>query len=399
MWQTFKNLYHLFSSIVAIVWFGNPARELTIIGVTGTDGKTTTCNLIYHILKESGKSVALISTIGAIINGKTYNTGFHVTTPDSFALQSYLKKAKEAGARYIVLEVTSHALDQNRAYGIPFRLGVLTNVTHEHLDYHKTYDKYLSAKVKLLHMTNTVILNKEDDSFEKVKKSLQKRVDSRMITYGIRVGDITKETFSALKTKLPGEYNMSNILASATACLELGLTKQEIVKAVATFASPKGRTEVVYQDNFSVMIDFAHTPNALKQLLTTLGKMKEGGRLIHIFGSAGERDKTKRPMMGEVSSSFADVIILTAEDPRSESVSDICQEIQKGIIKVGDVPEVIIRENRQEAIDYAISIAKKYDLIVITGKGHEESINYGKGEVAWTDHEGVKLALAKQYEA
>lgn len=369
---------------------------MTVIGVTGTDGKTTTVSLLFHILKEDGKRVALISTVGAMIGDSQYNTGFHVTTPDSRLIQSYIKKSKNAGCTHLILEVTSHALDQHRAYGIPFEIGVLTNITHEHLDYHKTYRNYVVAKSRLIQSANIGIINKDDTSYPLVAKLLKGK--KRIITYGMTDADYTRKTIGSFKTNLIGDYNLYNILAATAVSDQLGISMDNIKKSVETFTLPKGRTEVVYRDEFTVMIDFAHTPNAFKQLLSTLKKTKNRGKIIHVFGSAGLRDGSKRPFMGEIASEFDDCIIITAEDPRSEPVDKIIGEIASGIIQLKDYPKVYKISDRQAAIDFAISIAGKRDIVVVTGKGHEESMNLGKGEIAWSDHEAVKKAIAKRYE-
>lgn len=395
MWQDIKNIYHLFKAILANFFYGFPAKNLTVIGVTGTDGKTTTANLIYHILNKAGHKAAVISTVSAIIDGKEYDTGFHVTTPSSFMVQSYLKKAKEAGVKYVVLEVTSHALDQYRVWGIPFKIGVLTNVTHEHLDYHGTYEEYLNSKLKLLEMAEVAVVNREDESYERISKLKSKK----FITYGLNSeSDINPKAFS-FKTKLMGNYNKYNILAAVAVCRELGVSDDVTRDAVASFTPPKGRAEVVYDKDFTVMIDFAHTPNSLKNILKTVKEeLRRDSRLIHVFGSAGDRDRKKRPEMGKISSEFADVIVLTSEDPRGESAEKIMQEIASGCVKVSPFNKVRPYQvykisDRQDAIAQAILMAKEGDVVVVTGKGHERSMNFGKGEVSWSDEEAVRKAL------
>lgn len=398
MWQTAKNYYHLVQSLLGKMWYRVDTKGITFIGVTGTDGKTTTSNLLYHILKESGRETALVSTISAVIGKKTLDTGFHVTTPSPFALQSYIKKAKEKGADYIVLEVTSHALDQYRVFGIPFRLGVLTNITNEHLDYHKTYENYVRAKVKLLLSSQTAIINRDDGSYEPVQKRLQeKKYAGKVVTYGLHdKADITPTVFP-FKTKLIGEFNKYNILAAVGAALELGVENDAIKKAIASFIPPEGRTEIVHEGEFTVMIDFAHTPNSITQILRTIKEeMQPAGRIIHVFGSAGERDHTKREAMGKASATYADSIMLTAEDPRSESVEEINSQILKGIDSVAkDRKEVAVQSipDRAEAIKKAVQLARPGDVVILTGKGHEKSMNLGQGEIPWSEHEAVREAL------
>ncbi len=392
MWQDLKNIYHLLVACLANVCYGFPSRKFIVIGVTGTDGKTTTTSLIYHILQTSGKKTLMISSVGAIIDGKEYDVGFHVTTPSSFALQKFLKQAADAGLRYLVLEVTSHALDQYRVFGIHFNVGVLTNVTHEHLDYHKTYGEYVKTKAKLLNMSKVAITNRDDKSFALLSAKL-KVESSKLRTYGLgKNADINPYNFP-FSTTLFGEFNKYNILAAVSACKALGIKDSEIRNGIKSFKPPKGREDIVYKNNFSVMIDFAHTPNAFEVILKDL-RASVKGRIIHVFGSAGARDATKRPLMGKISSKYADIVILTAEDPRKEPVEKISEEIEAGImnheLRKKDVLNI---PDRKKAIETAIKMAKKGDFVLITGKSHEKSMNYGNGEEPWDEYETVRSAL------
>ncbi len=388
MWQKAKNVYHLFQAILANILYGFPARSMTVVGITGTDGKTTTTNLIYHILKTSAQKVAMISTISAVINGREFDTGFHVSTPNSFALQSYLKKAKEADCSYVVLEVTSHGLDQNRVWGIPFSVGVLTNITQEHLDYHKTFTNYVKAKAKLLTSSRKVILNRDDASYNKVLPYLHKK---SITTYGMKMNaDINPLTFP-FGTKLIGDYNRYNCLATIAACQALNINDEGIRKGIESFTLPKGRLAVVYQNAFTIIVDFAHTPNSIEQVLKAVKKeMLKDGRIIHIFGAAGERDRAKRSVMGKMSARYADLIILTAEDPRSESAERIIEDIAKGIPQTLPLEKI---PDRMKAIRRGVELARKDDIVIVTGKGHEQSMNFGAGEVKWSDTEAVEKAL------
>jgi len=393
MLQRLKNHYHLGRAVIATIQHGFPSRNLVIIGVTGTDGKTTTAKYIFNVLQESGKKAALISTISALIDEKEYQTGFHVTTPGSGAVQAYLKKAKKAGVTHVVLEVTSHALDQNRVFGIPFTIGVLTNISHEHLDYHKTMDHYVKTKFKLLRKAKIAVVNIDDESYQKVTNSKYKIDKRKIITYGLgKDANINPHVF-AFQTKLPGKFNQYNALAAIAVGKTLSLSEEKIRKAISTTLPPKGRAEVLYKKDFTVMVDFAHTPNAVKNILQTVKDEIGGkGRIIHVFGSAGERDRSKRPAMGKTSAKFAEILILTAEDPRKETVEIINRAIRSGIDRKREVMEI---PDRQEAISHAIAIAKKGDFVVITGKGHEQSMNVGHGEEPWSDQEAVLKALEK----
>lgn len=351
--QKLKNIYHLFQAILANIIYGFPSRKLKVIGITGTDGKTTTTHLIAHILKTAGKKVSFVSSVVA--------SGFHVTTPSPFALQKLLKQSVDNHDEYFVLETTSHALDQNRVWGINYEIGVITNITHEHLDYHKTYENYAKTKLKLLKMAKIGIKN-------------------------------TGKIASIIK-KIPNltKFNQYNYSTAYTVCQELGLSDEIILKAMKSFQLPKGRLDLVYDKDFKVIIDFAHTPNALLQLLPEIRKkyLQQSRRLIHVFGSAGLRDFTKRSLMGEASDKFSDIIILTEEDYRIEDLEKICQQIASGI---KDKNYQIIPD-RQQAINQAIKVAKKNDVVVITGKGHESSLCRGKIEYPWDEYEAVKKAL------
>ncbi|PIP14948.1 hypothetical protein COW98_01410 [Candidatus Roizmanbacteria bacterium CG22_combo_CG10-13_8_21_14_all_35_9] len=377
--QKLKNIYHLFQAIIANIYYGFPSRRLKVIGVTGTDGKTTTIHLIYHILKFAGYKASMISSVYAIVGNKEYDTGFHVTTPSSFFIQKMLKTSVDHEDKYFVLETTSHALDQNRVWGIRYEIGVITNITHEHLDYHKTYEKYVMTKVKLLKMARISIVNKDDESYKEVKseKLKVKSYNSKFKSLD-KLEDITK-------------FNQYNYSAAYTVCKVLGLTDKQILEGMKTFKLPKGRLDVVYDKDFKVIIDFAHTPNAFENLLPELRKMflKKEGRLIHVFGSAGLRDVTKRPLMGEVSSRYSDYIILTEEDYRTEKPEVICQQIASGI---NNKPYKMII-NREQAINKAIGMAKTGDVVVLTGKAHEKSLCRGKTEVPWDEYEAINKAI------
>ncbi len=386
-----KNFYHKINASISNLIYFFPGKKLKVIGVTGTDGKTTTVNLIYHILKENNKSVSMLTSIGAVVGSVKYDTGFHVTTPSSYMLQKLLRKAVKEKSEYFVLEVTSHALDQYRVLGIPFSIGIITNVTSEHLDYHKTFDNYLRTKEKLLKMSEVAVVNKDDASYTLFSVSKNQKSNSNWITYGFSdSSDVNLNNFYFESKNLLGDFNKYNVLAAVACCRKLGLLDNEIRSALKTFKMPLGRVDFVYQNDYSVIIDFAHTPNAFEQLLSSLRKTTNG-RIIHVFGSAGERDHAKRPFMGEISSKYADILFLTAEDPRSEDVEKIIDDIQAGIKKKD--AKVFKLVDRKDAIEAAVEMAGKNDMVVITGKAHEKSMTYGSEETPWDEYKVVMDAI------
>lgn len=404
MIQDLKNLYHLLVALAAALFFRFPARNLKVIGVTGTDGKTTTASLIYHILKVAGKKASLITSVWAQIRQETYDTGFHVTTPDPWQVQRFLRQAAKAGSEYVVLEVTSHALDQNRVAFCNFLVGVLTNVTHEHLDYHKTYENYVATKAKLLKMAKVAIVNRDDSSYRYISSTFPRQrrgspkaavPSSQLITYGIKnEADFTPKKFP-FKTKLLGEFNRYNVLAAIACAKFLGIPDKPVKEAILSFKPPVGRLEEVVNQPFKVIIDFAHTPNALENALKTI-RPHTKGKIIAVFGCAGQRDWQKRPLMGEISTRLADYTVITAEDPRMEDLGKIMEQIAQGCRQGGGAEGKTYFKvaGRQEAINFAIQkLAKVGDLVIICGKAHEKSMCFGKKEYPWSDHEAVKKAL------
>lgn len=366
---------------IASAFFGHPSRKLKVIGVTGTDGKTTASYLIYHLLTKSGKKVGLVSTIAAKIGEKEYETGLHVTSPDPILLQKLLAEMVKEGCEYAVIEVTSHGIDQKRIEGTKIEVGVLTNITPEHLDYHETFEAYRNTKLAFLQTAkNFVVLNKENNSFAYLKEKLKGK---RIVSYGR-----DKEIAGIL----PGVYNELNAAAALGVIENLGVSKKEAINALYSFELPRGRLQKVdLGQPFDVYIDFAHTPNALENVLSFL-REETGGKLITVFGCAGERDASKRPKMAEISTRIADFSIFTAEDPRSEEVEEILTQMAKGIknihAKYLKIPE------RGEAIFYALNnVIQKGDTVVICGKGHEKSMAYNHTEYPWSDYEAAEMAL------
>lgn len=389
-------LFHFPLAFLAVLFYRYPARHLKVIGVTGTDGKTTTANIIHHLLVMAGKKAALVSTISAKIGRKEISTGFHITSPHPWKLQRLLREIADKGYQFVVLEATSHGLDQHRLFGSNFNVGVITNVTHEHLDYHRTYQRYLQAKAKLFRGVKLAILNRDDDSFGYLKSRVSKL--AKIVTYGIKnQADFTPQTFK-FKTLLPGEYNQYNCLAAMAAVSSLGVAAEKIRKGMVSFKGLTGRMEAIDEgQDFKVYVDFAHTPNALENVLATL-KQEKKGKLLVVFGSAGERDKEKRPKMGEIAAQLADSAILTAEDPRTEDVNEIIDQISQGCQKAGGVEGKTFYRipDRTKAIQFAIKKAEKGDIVVIGGKGHEKSLCFGRTEYPWSDQEVARKALKKR---
>ncbi|MBI2600910.1 UDP-N-acetylmuramoyl-L-alanyl-D-glutamate--2,6-diaminopimelate ligase [Candidatus Daviesbacteria bacterium] len=388
-----NNFWHLPKAILANLVYGFPSKKLKVIGVTGTDGKTTTVNMIYCILKNAGKKVSMVSTINAEIAGKSYDTGFHVSSPDSFTVQSFAKKAKDHKDEFLILEVTSHALDQYRFWGINFDIGVITNITHDHLDYHKSWENYFLTKAKLIKGVRVAVINKDEKHFNRLSKFINP--NSKILSFGFSPkADFNPKSFS-LNLKLIGEYNILNGLAAAAVCASEQVSTSAIKSALPSFVNLKGRMEEIKNSKgIKIIIDFASTPNSLEQALKALRRLTKG-KLISIFGSASERDFKKRPLMGQASAKYADITILTDEDPRFEDRYKIIDEIAAGVYKIKGKKNIKLfkQPDRQEAIKLGISLAKKGDLVGIFGKGHEKSISFKGQEIPWSDEEAVQKAL------
>jgi UDP-N-acetylmuramoyl-L-alanyl-D-glutamate--2,6-diaminopimelate ligase len=410
--------------LISAAWFGFPSRRLVLIGVTGTDGKTTTVNLIFGILKKAGLRAGMISTVGALIGGLEMDTGYHVTTPDSPALQGYLAQMAGAGLTHCVLEATSHGLAQQRVAGCDFDVAAVTNITHEHLDYHGTFEAYRTVKaglfsslgktaVKPSGAARLAVLNADDPSFE----YLRDRTSVPVATYGLRKqADCTASEIGQtesgvtlklriggreypLASRLQGAYNASNILAAvAVSVCGLGLDPQAAVEGVAGTPGVPGRMERIdLGQNFLAVVDFAHTPNALRNALQAARAMTRK-RVIAVFGSAGLRDREKRRLLSEAGMELADVVVLTAEDPRTEAVDEILAEMAAGAVSAGgDEGKTFFRiPDRAEALRFAVRTAHEGDLVMACGKGHEQSMCFGEEEYPWDDRLAMRAALAER---
>jgi UDP-N-acetylmuramoyl-L-alanyl-D-glutamate--2,6-diaminopimelate ligase len=432
---------------LAAAFYDWPGRKLTVIGVTGTDGKTTTCNLIYHILVAAGLKAGMISTVNAVIGDEVLDTGFHVTTPDAHDVQRYLAKMVDAGLTHVVLETTSHGWAQHRVDACEFDIGVITNITHEHLDEHGSYENYRAAKARLFSSLERTqpkswgnprlaILNRDDQSFDFLNDFMK----VNKITYGLNDGkdvqavdieyhpggmrfDVKYNGLRVdIKINLVGQYNVSNCLAALSATVfGLGIKADIVAKGIANLPGIPGRMEVIDMgQDFAAIVDFAHTPNALKvtletarEMLTTenteitekldqdsvnsVRSMVKKPRIIAVFGSAGLRDKEKRRMMAETSAELADLTVLTAEDPRTESLNGILDEMAAGArSRGGREGETFWRvPDRGEAIKFALRLARPGDIVLACGKGHEQSMCFGKVEYPWDDRIAMRAALAE----
>lgn len=447
MLRRFKNFYHKFQALLANIYYLFPSRKLKIIGVTGTDGKTTTVAMIYHVLKVAKVKVGMISTIEVLIGNKSYDSGFHVTTPEPWQLPKYLHLMRKEGVKFVIIEATSNGLEQNRLFGIKFDSSAITNIKEDHLDYHHTWENYAEAKFRLLQQTKDhglAVMNLDDS---KAAKWLQR--ESRILPQTLYAKWVTKKSlqnkqltregikfdYKGVNFRVPilGDYNFENVLQVIGVC-ERYLDLENIREALLSFNSPEGRMQLMQVEPFVVIVDFAHTPEALRKALQSVEKLKHAkkNRIITVFGCAGQRDKGRR-RMGEISAQYSDITILTAEDPRDEELGDINNEVfsyaekKNGVlverftnhdaygirdlkdikakvalvVKNQDKPFLAFDENsirsREDAIELALRLANSDDIVFITGKGHEKSMAFGKQlkEYAWSDQKVVNRKLKK----
>lgn len=395
-----KRPYHFFKTglakgLPAIIKYGFPNRKLKIIAITGTDGKTTSSTLLYHILKESGKKVALISTVAAYIDGEKIDTGFHVTSPSPDQLFAFMRKMLKSKVEYLVLEFTSQGAYQYRLFGIHPLIAGITNVDQDHFDYHLNYQNYLEAKATIMKKAKTVVLNADDQSYYRLKKFFPSN-KYHVLEYGQETA-LGSKIENAIKERFPEAFNQSNAKLVSTIALELGLEKADISQALASFEGVPGRMQFINNDrNFKIVVDFAHTPQGLRSALTALRalmkKEKMPGNLIAVYGCAGLRDAIKRPMMGQIGVELADLLVFTAEDPRTEDIWSIIRQMKEALTDGHD--KILSIPDRQTAINFAIQkLAKKGDLVAVFGKGPEQSMCYGETETPWSDEEAVKKAL------
>lgn len=367
-------------SLIASKYYDFPARKLKLIGITGTKGKTTTAYMIRDILNASGKKTGMIGTI--------YNTYGNVcieasrTSPESLDLQKLLKDMVDAQMEYVVMEVSSHSLVLDRVYGLHFAIGIFTNLSQEHLDFHGTMDNYLLAKSKLFEMCDFALVNGDDIHTPRLKKMIKCKTatfgldnavnitasDVRINNNNVEFKMYVNKMLETIVINIPGRFTVYNALAAIGTCSLLGAQMDAILLALSNIKVP-GRSEIIdVQKTFTVMVDYAHNPSSLEAILSSIKKYVKG-RIICVFGCGGNRDKEKRPMMGEISGRLADFTVITTDNPRNEDPSIIMKEIEDGVKKTKGLYKII--ENRKDAIAFAMRIAWKNDLVLIAGKGHE----------------------------
>jgi UDP-N-acetylmuramoyl-L-alanyl-D-glutamate--2,6-diaminopimelate ligase len=391
-----------FGHLVEAVFFnainGFPARSLKVIGVTGTNGKTSTAFLIHSMMHDAGYKVGLMTTVGFGVEPPIKSQAQHVTNVSPPELMKRLKWMKKQNVEWLILETTSHALVQNRVWGVPYSVAVMTNVTHEHLDYHKTFERYRDAKRKLFKLANrnkkglrTGIINAEDPSAELFASDIEKS-----ITYGIKAGELrainvrakpSGNEFTAtdklrgelnlqIRENLPGMFNVYNSLAVVGVGIAIGMKPESIEKGLAALQGVEGRmTRIDEGQDFEVIVDYAHTPDSFEKLFRDLKPIIKG-KLIVLFGSAGRRDEAKRTEQGELAGKYADEVIITEEDDRDIDGLEIIDQIAKGAESHGKTREkdLFLVHDRAEAIKFAIKRASKDDVVLLLGKGHEKDI-------------------------
>lgn len=404
---------HLLESVLMNIRYGFPGRRVRVIGVTGTNGKSTTSFMIHRLLHEAGIKVGLLTTVATAAGGTIVPRQQHMTTTKASILQRNLKEFADAGIEWVVVETSSHALAQNRVWGVPYEIAVMTNITPEHLDYHGTFERYVEAKRKLFKIANRHglrfgVANKQDPSGEKFAKTV-----ANSTTYGIGTGELSASnvklmpdysTYKAsieddaydIRVNIPGEFNVSNSLAAIAVGRKLGLTKRQIEKGIAALKSVEGRMNVINEgQNFKVIVDFASTPDGFEKFFASV-RPSTKGKLIAVFGSAGRRDEAKRPAQGRIAGKNADIVILTEEDDRDIDGNQILNEIAAGAKKAGkkEGKDLFLILNREEAIGFAMTQAtSKDDVVVLLGKGHEKTIERADGEYPWNEAEVARAAL------
>jgi UDP-N-acetylmuramoyl-L-alanyl-D-glutamate--2,6-diaminopimelate ligase len=405
---------------VAAAFFGHPSREVGVVGITGTDGKTTTSFILDHLLRTAGATTGMIGTVAIRIGDREDLHAARQTTPESSDVQRYLRQMADAGVDWAVVEATSHGLAMFRLDHVEFRAGAVTNITHEHLDFHGTVENYRRAKAILLERVaargGLVVSNADDAGARAVegyaggatllRYSLQDPL-AEIRAEHLDLGEagsrftLTTQAFGQAEVDFPliGEFNVANALCAAALALGLGIPLSTVVQGLESAPGVPGRMARVNEGQpFSVVVDYAHTPDSLEKILRLLRSLHPDGRLIAVFGSAGERDREKRPRQGAVAAEFADIVIVTTEDPRFEDADAIIAEIVAGARESGQIDDARLhaRTERQDAVDLAISLAEPGDCVLLAGKGHEGSIIWGREKRPWNEAEAARRALRQR---
>lgn len=425
--QWIKNIYHLKMAVLANIWYGFPSRKIKVIGVTGTNGKTTTAQMIAKILEDAGYKIGMASTINFKIGKDEWVNATKFTTLSAWEVQKFIRKVADSVCDYLVLETSSHSLDQYRVWGVNYKTAVITNVTREHLDYHKTMGKYRKAKLKLFQNCEIAVVNLDMENPEEFlqfdnkekylytchsersrlageSRNLSGSIDRLEMTQMIQAENIElgingskfKIQNSRFILNIPGQFNIENALAAACVGVSEGVNLENISASLQKIQGIPGRMESVPNEKgISIVIDYAVTPDSLEKLYDLISKAKkENSKIISVFGSCGERDRGKRPIMGEVVSKIADYMILTNEDPYGENPWQIINEVASGVKSKKEGESFWKIMDRREAINKALNMAKSGDIIVVTGKGAEETMAIGKERIPWNDKSVILEELA-----
>ncbi len=399
-----KDTRAVFSKICAN-YFGNPAEKLKLIGITGTNGKTTTTFLIKQILENMGKKVGLIGTVQNMVGSEIYPAKY--TTPDPYELQGLFKMMVDANCEYCVMEVSSQALAQGRVNGVRFLVGAFTNLTQDHLDYHKTWENYFNAKRLLFESCDIAVTNADDKNGLKIVDGL----DCKVLSYAVNTNnadfcaknvrfktdgveyELVSNFIGRASCPIPGRFSVYNSLCACSVAIALGFDYRDVLCAIAKSKGVKGRIEVVPTNtDYTVIIDYAHSPDGLENIITSLREITKG-RIVTLFGCGGDRDKTKRPKMGAIAAELSDFCVVTSDNPRSEDPHAIIEDILEGM-KGASTPYKVV-ENRKEAIRWALENAKTGDVILLAGKGHETYQILPTGTIHFDEREVIAEILGE----
>ncbi len=398
-----ENTREAYSRICA-AFYGNPAEKLKLIGVTGTNGKTTTTFLIKNVFDSLGIKTGLIGTVKNITGDKEYVSS--LTTPDSKELQALYREMVESGCEYCIMEVSSQALAQGRVDGCHFKIAVFTNLTQDHLDYHETFENYANAKRKLFEISDTAIINIDDEYAQKMVEGL----DCEVLTFSVNAESsdfsaknvkcfadsvqyelLTPDNIGRINIKIPGHFTVYNSMGAAACAIKAGADFEKVLQAVSSSKGVPGRVEVVPTNtDYTVLIDYAHSPDGLENVISSIRETTQG-RVITVFGCGGDRDKTKRPKMGKIVGDLSDVAVVTSDNPRSENPALIIEDILAGMTECK--AKIKTLESRTDAIKYAMQEAKAGDVVILAGKGHETYQILNTGKIHYDEREVVAEIL------